>query len=110
MLENQVMSSIQEEMPTMTYDEFSRIKGLNDTDVYWEEWVPRRLEADEIATFEMLSQVHPADFAEMLGEAADLNYELVNSWPKQAELAAAGKWDELEKYKAELPEWNFSFH
>ena len=94
--------------PGATFDDLTRIKGINtDRAIYFDETIPRyREETAEYATFEMLSKLSPADFAEMMNiEEANLNSTLVDSWPKQAELAATGKWDELKKYQATLPEW-----
>ena len=93
----------------MSYDDLRRIKGINtERAIYFDSTVPRYLEeTEEYATFAMLASLYPADFAEMLSqEDADRNETLINSWPMQARLAAAGEWTALEKYQATLPGWD----
>lgn len=93
----------------MIYDDLRRIKGINtDRAIYFDTNVPRYLgEAAEYATYDMLASLYPADFAEMLSmDEANLNATLLESWPKQAKLAASADWDALEKLQATLPDWD----
>ena len=56
-----------------------------------------------IATFKALSETEPDRIREILA-AAGKRYAIHNpaTWPKQAEMAAAGKWDELKVWQDEL--------
>ncbi len=56
-----------------------------------------------ITTFQALSESTPEQIKEILA-AAGKRYAMHNptTWPKQAELAAQGKWDELKKWQDEL--------
>jgi predicted flap endonuclease-1-like 5' DNA nuclease len=53
-----------------------------------------------IWTFAVLAETSVERLQEML-DAAGSNYRIANpgTWPKQAELAATGKWDELKEYQ-----------
>ena len=55
-------------------------------------------------TFEKLSKADPEKIREILLEKGGKRYAMHDpaTWPKQAELAAAGKWDELKKWQDEL--------
>jgi len=61
------------------------------------------LVAAGVDTFAKLAKMKPEAISEILVEAssnmAHLNTE---TWPKQAQLAADGKWDELQKWQDEL--------
>ena len=56
-----------------------------------------------IKTWKALSEASPASIKEIL-TAAGPNFQLADpeTWPKQAELADAGKWAELEEYQSFL--------
>ncbi len=56
-----------------------------------------------VYTWEQLSQTDVSYIQKILDNAGP-NYKVHNpaTWPKQAELAAQGKWDELEKWQDEL--------
>lgn len=93
----------------MTYDDLTRLKGINqDRAIYFDSTVPRYLEESaEYANFVMLASMDPADFAEILTlEDANRNFALLESWPKQAKMAAAGEWTQLEALQATLPDWD----
>ncbi len=55
-------------------------------------------------TFAKLAKADPEKIREILLEKGGKRYGMHNpeTWPKQAELAAAGKWDELKKWQDEL--------
>jgi len=55
-------------------------------------------------TFAKLSKANPEKIREILLEKGGKRYAMHDpeTWPKQAELAAAGKWDELKKWQDEL--------
>ena len=77
-------------------DDLKKIEGIG----------PKSAEAFVAAgvdTFAKLAKMKPEAISEILVEAssnmAHLNTE---TWPKQAQLAADGKWDELQKWQDEL--------
>jgi len=55
-------------------------------------------------TFAKLAKADPEKIREILLEKGGKRYAMHDpeTWPKQAELAAAGKWDELKKWQDEL--------
>ena len=55
-------------------------------------------------TFAKLAKADPEKIREILLEKGGKRYAMHNpeTWPKQAELAAEGKWDELKKWQDEL--------
>ncbi len=55
-------------------------------------------------TFAKLAKADPEKIREILVEKGGKRYAMHDpeTWPKQAELAAAGKWDELKKWQDEL--------
>jgi len=57
-----------------------------------------------IDTFKKLSKAKAEKITEILVEAGGNAYNRFDptTWPKQADLAAAGKWDELKKWQDEL--------
>lgn len=61
------------------------------------------LAAENITTFKELSKLSAKKIKEIL-EAAGSKFSMHDpaSWPKQAKLAAAGKWDELDELQKEL--------
>ena len=61
------------------------------------------LSAAGLDTWEKLAKSTPEQIKEILS-AAGPRYQIHNptTWPKQAELAAAGKWAELDKWQDEL--------
>ena len=61
------------------------------------------LAAEDITTFKVLAKFSPKKLKNIL-EAAGSKFAMHDptSWPKQAKLAAAGKWDELDELQKEL--------
>ena len=55
-------------------------------------------------TFAKLSKADPEKIREILLEKGGKRYAMHDptTWPKQAEMAAEGKWDELKKWQDEL--------
>lgn len=93
------------EEETDEYDDLTIIKGIDRSmERYLRQNPYERLAG--VPTFKVLAKIYPGDIAEVLNEETVIaNGDLIDSWPKQAKLAAAGKWDELEKYKNTLPDW-----
>ncbi len=65
--------------------------------------IEKLLKENGIDTWEKLSQTSTVKLKEIL-ESAGSRFQLAfpETWPKQASLAAQGKWDALEKYQNEL--------
>lgn len=53
-----------------------------------------------VDTFAKLAKTKPEKISEIIAEVR--GNHVTDTWPKQAELAAAGKWDELKKWQDEL--------
>ncbi len=53
-----------------------------------------------ITTFAELAKTESAKISEIIADVR--GNHVTDTWPKQAELAAAGKWDELKKWQDEL--------
>ena len=53
-----------------------------------------------VATFAELAKTKPAKISEIIAEVR--GNHVTDTWPKQAKLAADGKWDELKKWQDEL--------
>ena len=53
-----------------------------------------------VATFAQLAKTDAAKISEII--AGVRGNHVTDTWPKQAEMAAAGKWDELKKWQDEL--------
>jgi predicted flap endonuclease-1-like 5' DNA nuclease len=77
-------------------DDLKKIEGVGPK-------IAELLIAAGIATFDALSKAK-ADKIKAILTAAGSRYTMHDptTWPKQAKLAAAGKWDELKKWQAEL--------
>jgi predicted flap endonuclease-1-like 5' DNA nuclease len=77
-------------------DDLTKIEGIGPK-------ISSLLHAGGIKTFEALSKTAVSRLQEILN-AAGPRYQMhkPGSWPKQSGLAAAGKWDELEKLQDEL--------
>ena len=77
-------------------DDLKKIEGVG----------PKAAEALANAGFETFAKVakaEPAKLSEVLSEASSrLSHLVTDTWPKQAELAAAGKWDELKELQDRL--------
>ncbi len=56
-----------------------------------------------VDTFAKLAKKSPEQISEILAEASSrLTHLVTDTWPKQAKLAAEGKWDELKEYQEKL--------
>ncbi len=56
-----------------------------------------------VDTFAKLAKKSPEEISEILSEASSrLAHLVTETWPKQAEMAAEGKWDELKEYQEKL--------
>ena len=77
-------------------DDLKKIEGVGPK-------IAELMNAISIVTFADLSKAKVSTLKEMLTNAGP-RYKMHNptSWPKQAKLAAAGKWDELQKLQDEL--------
>ncbi len=77
-------------------DDFRKIQGIGPK-------IAEILANADISTFNDLSKAKPNQIKEIL-EAAGSRYKMFDptTWPKQAKLAAKGKWDELKMLQAEL--------
>ncbi len=79
-----------------TADDFKKIEGIGPK-------IAELLNADGIHTFAQLAATSPDRVKEIL-HAAGPRYQMHNpeTWPKQAAMAAEGKWDELKKWQDEM--------
>lgn len=77
-------------------DDFKKIEGIGPK-------IAELLKAADIPTFEALSKTDAEKIKEILAEAGS-RYRMHDptTWPKQAEMAAAGDWDGLKKWQDEL--------
>lgn len=77
-------------------DDFKKIEGVGPK-------IAGLLNDAGILTFAMLAETEPDKIREILAEAGN-RYKMHDptTWPQQAGLAAADKWDELEKLQDEL--------
>ena len=74
-------------------DDLKKIEGIGPK-------IASTLVAAGIATFADLAKTKPAKIAEIIAEVR--GNHVTDTWPKQAKLAADGKWDELKKWQDEL--------
>lgn len=81
---------------TTSADDLQRIEGIGPK-------IEGLLHAAGIYTWEALSNTEPSHIKSILDAAGD-QYRIhdPSTWPLQARLAAAGDWDELDAYQAEL--------
>jgi len=77
-------------------DDLTKIEGVGKK-------ITELLFAEDIASFQDLAKSTPKKIRTIL-DAAGSKYKMHDpaTWPKQAKLAAAGKWDELKKLQSEL--------
>ncbi len=77
-------------------DDLTKIEGVGKK-------IAEILSAEQIVSFQDLSKSTPKKIRTIL-DAAGSKFKMHDpaTWPKQAKLAAAGKWDELKKLQAEL--------
>lgn len=77
-------------------DDLTKVEGIGPK-------VKELLHKAGISTFAELAKRTPEDLDEILDAAGSIYRAMdASSWPKQAGLAAAGKWEELEKLQEEL--------
>jgi predicted flap endonuclease-1-like 5' DNA nuclease len=77
-------------------DDLTKIEGVGKK-------IAEILSAEQISNFQDLAKSTPKKIRTIL-DAAGSKFKMHDpaTWPKQAKLAAAGKWDELKKLQAEL--------
>jgi predicted flap endonuclease-1-like 5' DNA nuclease len=77
-------------------DDLTKIEGVGKK-------IAEILSAEQISSFQDLAKSTPKKIRTIL-DAAGSKFKMHDpaTWPKQAKLAAAGKWDELKKLQAEL--------
>lgn len=77
-------------------DDLKKIEGIGPK-------IEKLCNAIGIYTWRQLSQTSTDRLAKMLADAgADYRTAVPGTWPRQAELAADGKWDQLKQYQDEL--------
>lgn len=74
-------------------DDFKKIEGIGPK-------IAETLNAAGITTFAELAATTPEKISEIIAEVRGKH--VTDTWPKQAEMAAEGKWDELKKWQDEL--------
>ncbi len=74
-------------------DDLKKIEGIGPK-------IASTLVAAGIATFADLTKAKPAKISEIIADVR--GNHVTDTWPAQAKLAAAGKWDELKKWQDEL--------
>lgn len=78
---------------TAKADDLKKIEGIGPK-------IAETLVAAGIATYEALSKADPANIAEIIADVR--GNHVPDTWPQQAALAAAGKWDELKELQEKL--------
>ena len=74
-------------------DDLKKIEGIGPK-------IAETLTAAGVATFADLAKTSPEKISEFIAEVRGKH--VPDTWPKQAQLAADGKWDELKKWQDEL--------
>ncbi len=74
-------------------DDLKKIEGIGPK-------IAETLKANGIVTFADLAKTDPAQIAEFIKDVR--GNHVPNTWPKQAEMAAAGQWDELKVWQDKL--------
>ncbi|NNK80051.1 MAG: 50S ribosomal protein L21, partial [Flavobacteriales bacterium] len=74
-------------------DDLKKIEGIGPK-------IASTLAAAGVDTFAKLAGTSPEKISEIISEVR--GNHVTDTWPKQAEMAAAGKWDELKKWQDEL--------
>jgi len=90
-----VVEEKKEEAPAKA-DDLTKIEGIGPA-------ISKLLSAQGIITFSDLASKQPEDIKTIL-DNAEGNFKVHDpaTWPKQSEMAAAGKWDELKVWQDEL--------
>ncbi len=78
---------------TTTEDDLTKIEGIGPV-------IAETLINNNIKTFAELAEKSPEEISEIITDVAGGHDP--ETWPKQAELAAKGEWEELEKWQAKL--------
>ena len=76
-------------------DDLTRIEGIGSV-------ISDILKKSEITTYLKLSETNPKNIEQVLHLAGITGIADPTTWPQQAKLAAAGKWEELDKLQKEL--------
>ncbi len=74
-------------------DDLKKIEGIGPK-------IAETLAAAGISTFAELAKTEPAKISEIIANVR--GNHVTDTWPKQAELAAEGKWDELKEWQDKL--------
>ena len=74
-------------------DDLTKVEGIGPK-------TAEALVAGWVATFAELSKKTPDEVKELISEVKGSH--VTDTWPKQAEMAAEGKWDELKKWQDEM--------
>ncbi len=74
-------------------DDLKKIEGIGPK-------IAETLNANGIVTFADLAKAEPSQIAEFIKDVR--GNHVPTTWPKQAQMAADGKWDELKKWQDEL--------
>lgn len=87
---------VKEATATVAVDDITKIEGIGAK-------IAELLAAENITTFAVLAKTTAKKLKTIL-DAAGSKFQIHNpaSWPKQAKLAATGKWEELAKLQDEL--------
>ena len=92
----EVVEEVAETAPTISPDDLKKIEGIGPK-------ISEILTKAGIATYAQLASSESERIKEILAEAGS-RYKMHDptTWPKQAGLAAEGKWDELKALQDEL--------
>ncbi len=82
-----------EEAPKAEADDLTKVEGIGPK-------TSEALVAAGVATFAELAKKTPEEISEIIAEVRGSH--VTDTWPKQAEMAAAGNWDELKKWQDEM--------
>ncbi len=74
-------------------DDFKKIEGIGPK-------IAKTLQEAGVKTFKELAKMTPEKISEVISEVR--GNHVTNTWPKQAELAAEGKWEELKAWQDKL--------
>ncbi|MDO1501999.1 50S ribosomal protein L21 [Winogradskyella maritima] len=78
---------------TAKADDFKKIEGIGPK-------IASTIAEAGITTFAQLAKTSPEKISEIIADVR--GNHVTDTWPKQAEMAAEGKWDELKKWQDEL--------
>jgi len=78
---------------TAKADDLKKIEGIGPK-------IAETLKAADVVTFADLSKAKPAKLSEIIANVRGSH--VTDTWPKQAKMAAEGKWDELKAYQDKL--------